>query len=181
MHNSDKMTEGEYGLFRNAFRVLLVLLCMAIFVPSMPVNYFTVTGRGEVLYSCPMPNGYKFVTTYIHSLERTPVLDDYRFVSGQIWGWEEWTKSLNAGLPSAMSTGFKFVASDSWMITRGGRRSGAINYRVGTDVFGRNKWRLEPWDEINIFEKYPKFRLSFEATVVPFRLAAITGFDSLTK
>lgn len=162
-------------------RVLLVLLCIAVFVPSMPVNYFTVKGRGELLYSCPMPNGYSFVTTYIHSLERTPVQDDYRFVSGQIWGWEEWTKSLNAGLPSAMSSGFKFIVSNQWMITRGGRRSGAINYRVGTDVFGRNVWRLNPWDEINIFEKYPKYRLSFEASAVPFSSAVIKGFDSDSK
>ena len=148
----------------------------------MPVNCFTATGRGELLFSCPVPNGYSFTTTYIHSLELTPVRDDYRFVSGRIWGWEEWTKSLNAGLPSVQIPGTKFIMSSPWMIIRGGRRTRyIIYYRVGTEVFGLNKWHLEPWDEINIFERYPMYRVSLEAVAVPYRLAAIFGFNTIHK
>ena len=159
-----------------------MLICAAIFVPSMPVNYFTATSKGRLLFSSPMPNGYSFVTTYIHSLEKTPVRDDYRFVSGRVWGWEEWTKSLNAGLPSVPSPGVKFIQSPSWMITRGGRRaSDVIYYRVGTNEFGRNKWRLKPWKEVNIFEKYPMHRVSLEASVVSFQSAVITGFDAYSR
>ena len=144
----------------------------------MPVNYFTITGRDQLLFSCPMPNGYSFVTTYIHSLERTPVRDDYRFVSGRIWGWEEWTRSLNAGLPSVPSPYTKLIISPSWMITRGGRKQNdIIYYRVGTEEFGRNKWTLEPWGDINIFEKYPMYRMALEASVVPLGKALVTGFD----
>jgi hypothetical protein len=155
---------------------------MAILVPSLPVNYFTITSKGDLLFSCPVPNGYSFETFYIHSLERTPVRDDFRFVSGRIWGWEEWTKSLYAGMPSVPSSGTKLVVTPSWMITRGGRRTvDLINYRVGTSEYGRNKWRLEPWEEISIFEIYPKYRVSLEASAVPFRLAMIKGFDTINK
>ena len=169
-------------VLKNLGRFLLLLICMVVFALYMPVNFFTVTGREGLLFSCPMPNGYSFVTTYIHSLERTPVRDDYRFVSGRIWGWEEWTMSLNAGLPSVTLPGVKIVVSPPWMITRGGRRiKDLVYYRVGTEEFGRNKWLLEPWEEINVFEKYPKYRLSFEASAVPFRHAVITGFNSVGK
>ena len=68
------------------FRALLIAVCAVIIVPSMPVNYFTITGRGRTLFTSPVPNGYQFLTTYTHSLERTPVVDDYRFVGGRMNG-----------------------------------------------------------------------------------------------
>ena len=164
-------------MLKNAARALLMLICAVVFTPSMPVNYFTVRSGEYLLFSCPVPNGYSFETNYIHSLELTPVRNDYRFVSGQIWGWEERTMSLNAGLPSVLSPGVKLIMSPPWMITRGGRQAmDVIYYRVGTDDFGRNKWRLKPWEEINIFEEYPKRRLSLEASAVPLKTAVITGF-----
>ena len=166
-------------ILKNSMRALLILICAAVYLPFMPVNYFTVTGSEGLLFSCPAPNGYSFVTTYIHSLEHTPVRDDYRFVSGRIWGWEELTMSLNAGLPSAPLPGVRLLLSPPWMITRGGRMNmNVIYYRIGTEVFGRNKWLIEPWDEINIFEKYPARRVSLEASVVPFVAAATSGFEA---
>jgi hypothetical protein len=146
----------------------------------MPVNYFTITGRGRLLFSTPAPNGYSFATTYIHSLELTPVKDDYRFIGGKIWIWEEWTRSYNAGLPSVITPHSRFLMSPPWMITRGGRKSSnLIYYRVGTEKFGRNLWRLEPWEEINIFEKYPSYRMAFEATITPLGQTTLTGFDTI--
>jgi hypothetical protein len=163
---------------KNTLRAALMLVCALIFLPSMPVNYFTVTGNGRLLFSSPAPNGYSFVTTYIHSLERTPVRDDYRFTGGRIWGWEEWTMSLNAGLPSVLSPRSRLVLSPPWMITRGGGAHGAIHYRIGNAGFGRNTWRLDPWDEINVFEKYPGLRVSLEASVAPLGEAEISGFGA---
>jgi hypothetical protein len=172
--------DGGYGIFKFLLRVALVAICAAIFVPSMPVNYFTVSGRGRLLFSCPVPNGYPFVTTYIHSLERTPVRDDYRFVGGKIWNWEEWARSVNAGLPSVLPPHMVFISARTWMIYRGGRRgTDIIYYRIGTERFGRNTWRLEPWREINIFEKYPSYRASLRVTVVPFGKTELTGFDTI--
>ena len=162
---------------KNVLRAILILICAAVVAPNLPVNYFTVTGGDRLLYSCPMPNGYSFVTAYIHSLELTPVIDDYRFVGGRMWGWEEWTKSLNAGMPSVSSPYTRTIVTPEWIITRGGRRSGLIYYRVGTEEFGRNTWTLEPWEEIKIFEKYPMYRMAFETSVVPFRKALVTGFE----
>jgi len=172
--------DGGWGIFKNFMRLALAFACAAIFAPSMPVNYFTVTGRGRLLLSSPMPNAYSFVTTYIHSLERTPVRDDYRFVSGKMWNWEEWTRSLNAGLPSVLPPHTVFLDSPPWMIYRGGRRgTKTIFYRIGTEQFGRNLWKLAPWKEINIFEKYPSYRTALETSVVPLGEAALFGFDTI--
>jgi hypothetical protein len=127
-----------------------------------------------------MPNGYSFSTTYIHSLELTPVMDDYRFVSGRMWGWEEWTRSLNSGLPSVMSPHVRFVSSPPWAIYRGGRlEAETIYYRIGTERFGRNTWRLAPWREINVFEKYPNYRVALQTSVAPLKETAVTGFDTI--
>jgi hypothetical protein len=148
----------------------------------MPVNYFTVTGRGELLFSCPVPNGYSFTTVYTHSLQLTPVKDDYRFVGGKIWGWEEWTQSHNAGLPSALSPGMKVIVSPPWMINRGGRVAhDIIYYRVGSRVFGQNLWFFEPWGEIKIFEKYPSYRMELRTSPAPLKDAELFGFDTIRQ
>ncbi|MDR3280517.1 MAG: DUF1850 domain-containing protein [Synergistaceae bacterium] len=161
-------------------RIIFIAALGAIFMSYMPVNYFTVTGRGRTLFSCPAPNGYPFVATYIHSLQLTPVKDDYRFVGGRIWGWEEWTQSHNAGLPSVTPPHAVLVISPPWMINRGGRFShDVIYYRIGTEKFGRNLWKFGPWDEISIFEKYPSYRVAIEISVTPLGDAGTTGFDTI--
>jgi hypothetical protein len=148
----------------------------------MPVNYFTATGRGELLFSSPAPNGYPFLTVYTHSLQLTPVKDDYRFVGGRIWGWEEWTQSHNAGLPSALPPGMRVILSPPWMINRGGRFAhDVIYYRVGTRVFGQNLWFFGPWGEIRIFEKYPSYRMELRASWAPMKDAKIFGFDTIRQ
>jgi hypothetical protein len=38
---------------------------------------------------------------------------------------------------------------------------------------------MPPWKPVNIFEKYPRYRVSLEASVVPFREAKLTGFDTI--
>jgi hypothetical protein len=38
------------------------------------------------------PLGQEFWTQYIHSVQRTPVLDCYRIVNGRVWSWREYTQ-----------------------------------------------------------------------------------------
>ncbi|MDR1510238.1 MAG: DUF1850 domain-containing protein [Synergistaceae bacterium] len=162
------------------FRILVIVICGMIFAPYLPVNYFTITERGRTIFSCPVPNAYPFVTTYIHSLQLTPVKDDYRFVNGKIWTWEEWTQSHNAGLPSVTPPHAVLVLSPPWMINRGGRFvHDVINYRIGNERFGRNTWLLRPWNEIKIFEKYPSYRVVMEASAAPLKDARTAGFDTI--
>ncbi|MDR1579539.1 MAG: DUF1850 domain-containing protein [Synergistaceae bacterium] len=172
---------GDSGFFKKiALKTILALVCALIVYPSLPVNYFVVSHRDKVILASPIPNAYPFFTTYIHSLQLTPVIDDYRFVNGRIWGWEEWTQSHNAGLPSVPSPHSKLIMSSPWMIYRGGRNAAdIINYKVGDARFGRNLWRLAPWDTINIFKVYPKFRMEFRVSTVPFKNATVEGFDMI--
>jgi hypothetical protein len=161
-------------------RALFIIILGVIVVPYLPVNFFTATGRQRTLFSSPAPNGYSFTTTYIHSLQLTPVKDDYRLVGGRIWGWEEWTQSHNAGLPSVTPPHAMLIISPPWMINRGGRfASNIIYYRIGTEEFGRNIWLLAPWDEIKIYEKYPSYRVALEASIVPLKDADLIGFDTI--
>ncbi|MDR1137146.1 MAG: DUF1850 domain-containing protein [Synergistaceae bacterium] len=170
----------RHGIFKIFCMTSLTALGAALCIMSMPVNYLTVTGRGEILFSCPVPNGYPFLTVYTHSLQLTSVKDDYRFVSGKMWGWEEWTQSHNAGLPSVLSPGMKVIVSQPWMINRGGRIGhNLIYYRIGSRLFGQNVWFFEPWGEIRIFEKYPSYRMELRASPVPLRDAKIFGFDTI--
>jgi hypothetical protein len=171
---------GGSGFFKIALKTVLALVCALISYPSLPVNYFVVSHRDKVILAAPLPNAYPFFTTYIHSLQLTPVIDDYRFINGRVWGWEEWTQSHNAGLPSVPSPHSKLIMRSPWMIYRGGRNAAnVINYKVGDAKFGRNLWRLAPWDTINIFEIYPKFRVAFRVSTVPFKNAPIEGFDTI--
>ncbi|MDR3165775.1 MAG: DUF1850 domain-containing protein [Synergistaceae bacterium] len=168
-----KHADGS-GILKIALKMILAFVCALILYPSLPVNYFVVSHHDKVILAAPLPNAYSFVTAYIHSLQLTPVIDDYRFVNGRIWGWEEWTQSHNAGLPSVSSPHSKLIMRSPWMIYRGGRTSAkTINYRVGNAKFGRNIWRLDPWGIINIFEIYPKFRMTFQASTVPFKDAPV--------
>ena len=142
----------------------------------MPVNCFTIsTQDGDTLFSSPFPHGYPFVTTYIHSVELTPVVDEYRILQGGIWTWEEWVKSHNAGLPFAAPERGRFLVRPPWMIVQGGRRmEERIVYRVGDDKFGLNTWRLPPFEEIEVYRRFPMKRVFFEASVKKFRDAPVT-------
>ncbi|MDR1132882.1 MAG: hypothetical protein LBL05_01895, partial [Synergistaceae bacterium] len=94
--------------------------------------------------------------------------------------WEEWTRPRGAALPSASFLRPKLITRSPWIIFRGGRNAAnLVNYTVGDARFGRTLWRLDPWDTINIFEIYPKIRMAFQVSTVPFRDAPVEGFDTI--
>jgi hypothetical protein len=158
----------------------LAAICVFIVYPSLPVNYFTASSRGKIILASPAPNAYPFFTEYAHSFQLTPVIDDYRLVNGKIWGWEERTQPRGAAPPSLPSPNPRLTISPPWMIIRGRRNeTSLINYRVGNARFGRDLWRFDPWDTINIFEIYPLFSLSLESGIVPFKEAPVRGFDTI--
>ncbi|GHV29934.1 hypothetical protein FACS1894167_09950 [Synergistales bacterium] len=131
------------------------------------MNCLSVSGDdGRVILSAPMRMGELFTAEYIHSVQLTPVVDEYAVLQGRIWGWRELTMSHNAGLPFAEPEHGRFVSDAPWMIIQGGRRAEErIAYRVGTSKFGRNVWLLPPFGEIWIHEKIPSRRVFIEASV----------------
>lgn len=152
-----------------AARWAAAIACFLYLLPEWPVNYFeiaTADEEGRVILAAPMGNGDSFVTTYIHSVQLSPVIDDYRIVGGTIWSWEERVQSHNAGLPFDAPKHGRFLSNPPWMIVQGGRHTfGTIILRIGDEQFGQNTWRLPPRDEVKIYRKHPGKRLAMRASV----------------
>ncbi len=156
------------------FLFSLFLLSLGIALATWPVSAISIsTDKGNVIFCGPIPEGWTFTSRIIHSLEKTPVEDEYRVVSGRIWQWEERFQSNNAGLPTEAPENGRFVSAPGWFIIRGGRnRWDALRYRVGSGGLGRNILTLEGFGQIRAFEKYPGERLLIEVRPVPFAPAA---------
>ncbi|MDR0648883.1 MAG: DUF1850 domain-containing protein [Synergistaceae bacterium] len=159
-----------------AARAVTVVLCAALLLAEMPVNYIEIAGDGVRLAS-PVPHGAPFTTAYVHSVEKTPVIELYRIADGKIWVWEEMVRSHNAGLPfDAPEHGSFIMEGSGWMIVRGGRRAmESIAYRVGNADIGQNRWHLPPYF-VKAYEKYPSRRVFIESGVRKFRDAPLIGW-----
>ncbi|MDR3254083.1 MAG: DUF1850 domain-containing protein [Synergistaceae bacterium] len=159
-------------------RGALALLCLFFLVPEMPVNYLSISGPDGVLFAAPVPHGGAFFTTYIHSVQKTPVVDEYRIADGKIWGWEELVHSHGAGLPFSAPEHGRFVVAPPGMIVQGGRRAEErIVYRVGNETLGRNLWRLPPFEEVWAYERFPGARVFIESSIRKFKDAPVIGWQ----
>jgi hypothetical protein len=156
------------------FLFSLFLLSLGIALATWPVSVISIsTDKGKAIFYGPIPEGWTFTSRIIHSLEKTPVEDEYRVVSGRIWQWEERFQSNNAGLPTEVPENGQFLSAPGWFIIRGGRnRWGVLRYRVGSSGLGRNILTLEGFGQIRAFEKYRGERLLIEVRTVPFARAA---------
>ena len=153
---------------------VLCLLLLAL-APFLPVNVLSVEmleapeapqSLENVVMQTAVANGGAYRTTYIHSVQLTPVIDEYRVVGGKIWGWEERVQSHNAGLPFEAPRNGRFLLSPPWMIVQGGRQAQArIAYRVGNDHLGKNTWSLPSLGEIEAYQFFPGQRLFFAANI----------------
>lgn len=177
----DKKRSVRGKIRRTAAQITVVIACAVLLLPAWPVNYFTISTadeEDEVVLAAPVANADSFVTTYIHSLQLSPVADDYRVVGGKIWSWEERVQSHNAGLPFDRPEHGRFLVDSPWMIVQGGRRVfGTIVHRVGNEQFGRNTWHLPPSDEAKIYERYPGRRMTMRASVRSLREARTKGVE----
>ena len=138
--------------------------------------------HGETGFSEPplfrgiAPLGQEFWTQYIHSVQRTPVLDCYRVVNGRVWSWRGYVQSHNAGLPFQEPASGRFIMDAPWMIIEGGRQSwDHIALRVGDAELGRNAFaygRGMPGAWIPLYESHPGKRLLIEVERLPLLHAA---------
>lgn len=126
----------------------------------------------------PAPVGAVFIAKYIHSVEKTPVEDEYRVTGGRIWVWEERVVSQNAGLPFIKPRNGRLIADGEWFRFRGGRSSmQTIFYRVGDNRTGRNVlvfFSPHPW-EYEAFRLFPGKRLRLSVKITPLACAIIRG------
>ena len=142
---------------------LALLSFLAIFAfASWPLDVLHITLDGETLFSAPAPLGQTYTTRIIHSLERSPVEDEYRLVGGSIWTWQERVQSHNAGLPFGPPPHGRFYSATPWMVVEGGRQAFAsIAYRVGTQELGHNEFRFGNGQWHSLYRTYPEQRLFF--------------------
>ena len=109
------------------------------------------------------PLGQEVWTHFLHSVERTPVLDCYRIVNGRIWTWREYVQSHNAGLPFQKPPCGRFIMDAPWMIVEGERQAWErLALRVGNAELGRNAFAYgrgmpDVWRPL--YESHPGERL----------------------
>ena len=171
-------------MLKKIFIILLILTLPAAFLAAAGgwrVCGLSVTeSGGSVLFSAPVPYGFRFTTSYIHSVELTPVEDEYAVTGGRIWPWQERVKSSNAGMPSLKPEHGLYINSPEWLIFQGGRTASEQFFlRVGNDRFGRNKLVVPPFGEASLFELYPGKRIAVAAAQGFFANSKITKAQGL--
>ena len=125
------------------------------------------------MFHTPVLLGRGMTNTIIHSVQLTPVIDEYRIQEGRIWAWREKILSHNAGLPSLKPDQGRFRYDPPWMIVEGTRQSWeSIMYRVGTEELGKNVLCVSSFPCRNLWEEVPGKRLRI--SVVPATLFAGT-------
>jgi hypothetical protein len=161
----------EVGVLNRSIFVLfsLVLLLLATALYGWPATVVEIRlENGTILFFEPVPEGWSFSSGIIHSLERTPVEDEYRVVGGQIWQWQERFRSNNAGLPTVAPSNGRFFSSSEWFVLQGGRnRWKSLDYRVGTSTLGKNILTLENYGAVALYERLAGERIRFEARSMP--------------
>lgn len=125
------------------------------------VDYFCVQNHsGELVFATPAANGNRFTTRYIHSVEKTPVEDEYRIAGGRICMWEGRVRSTNAGLPFAEPQKGRFIETEEWLVYQGGRKSMTeYYYRVGNKYTGLNQADFEPYGRKDFYRIFENERL----------------------
>ena len=149
--------------------VILTVMCAAAAVAGWRVDSLVLKDRADALIlRVPLGIGQSFTTTYIHSVELTPVEDEYFAISGKIWQWQERVKSSNAGMPCFKPDHGMFIRTDSWLIFQGGRKpSDRFFLRVGNEKFGKNRLIIHPFRPSPIYKLLPGERLTVEAVKEP--------------
>lgn len=158
-------------------KVLWICALCAVSFAAWPVDALLVrpesaAGRGNFdrpAFTACAPLGQEFRTGYIHSLERTAVLDEYRIVNGRIWSWRESTRSHNAGLPFDVPRFGRFTSRPPWMVLEGGRQAWPeLVLRVGDVQTGRNVFAYGgAASRVPLYARFPGRRLLFEVARLP--------------
>lgn len=146
-----------------------ILFSLGLAFAAWPVSVISLRREnGTEAFSSLIPEGWTLTARIIHSLEKTPVEDEYRVVSGRIWQWEERFRSNNAGLPTEVPAEGRFLSASGWFISRGGRnRWETLHYRVGNSDLGRNVVFPGGFQALKLFEVFPGEKMTFSVSERP--------------
>lgn len=165
-----------------ALLVAAMLVLSAAAAAGWRTDALTLTDNktGRVVFALSAPNGYRFTTGYTHSVELTPVEDEYAVAGGALWNWQERVKSSNAGMPSIAPEHGRYINTDEWLIFQGGRRPAERFYlRVGNEKFGRNWIELPPYGRAGLYKIIPGVRLAVSAEKKPLASISPVGLELL--
>ncbi|GAB6280962.1 MAG: hypothetical protein STSR0007_10960 [Thermovirga sp.] len=147
--------------------MVLSLLLLAV---ASPIDVLVIADEESDVYFRPVPIGARFILSYIHSVEKTLVEDDYRIVGKRIWSWEERVLSQNAGMPFVTPRNGRLIMDGKWLRFRGGRYMWSVLfYRVGNETFGMNEFFVLPpyTAHYKLFKIFPSKRLRFSVSRFP--------------
>ena len=154
-----------------AYVCLIWLVCAALAIMLWPVDALEIrvvgpSGNGaEPFFREAAPLGFFYRTRIIHSVQLTPVEDEYLVQEGRIWAWRERIMSHNAGLPSLPPERGRFLFEPPWMILEGtGESWKSILYRVGTAELGKNELFTPTTGWRNLWGQFGGQRLEFGVT-----------------
>ena len=146
----------------------LVLLALLAALPSVlfwPVDTLIFRDDdGQVVIREAMPQGRGFATRFIHSLELSPVEDEYVVQDGLIRQWRSRIQTHNAGMPILTLARGRVYMAPPWFVFEGAIISLAgFPLRVGNESLGRNYLRIgrNPWQPL--YRTFPDKRLHLAA------------------
>lgn len=158
--------------------LIAIFFSLAVLAVASPVDVFIIADPETIIYSRPAAVGGRFMTRYVHSIEKTSVEDDYRIVGERIWSWEERVVSQNAGMPIVTPRNGRLIVDEEWFRFRGGRLSWSeLFYRVGNEALGMNELIVFPpcSGKYELFGLFPSKLLRFSVKKTPIFFAFING------
>lgn len=169
-----------------SYLMFLIFLLPILFLAALAgwrVDVFQMMSRnGDIIFESPTALGHEFTTRYIHSVELTPVEDEYRILGGKLWTWEERVRSTNAGLPFDRPEHGRFINSGQWMIFQGGRMSWKeYYYRIGNKKLGLNQAVFAPFGLRNLYDIFTGQLIIVKISKKPFFFTRFHRTDKLQK
>lgn len=171
-------------MYRPTFRLLFVIIFLISIITVLfsPVHNLIIKSDELSLLSLPVSSVNTFHTGYIHSVQLTPVEDDYKIIDSSIWLWEERVVSHNAGLPVDAPRNGRFFQDKNWMYVQGGRYNSQKYFlRVGNSTLGKNWLKISPFAKINLFEHFPSKLLEIEVTETPLIISIYEKQETLLQ
>ena len=156
---------------RNIWKSCVGLICFALLaaLPAMlfwPVDMLTIQDdKGQNVLRVAMLPGNTFATCYIHSVQLSPVVEEYFVQEGLIWLWRAHVQGQNAGLPTQAPTRGHMYFNEPWVVFEGALNSfSSYALRVGNEKFGRNHLRIGqgPWQAL--YQTLPNKRLHLSSS-----------------
>lgn len=131
MHNQTEMK------CQTAIILSMIAVCILVFfVFFIHQDQYLILENGEtgeVIYAAPAADGFEFAVSFIHSVNKSDVVEGYRIEAGAIFA--EWCKysSFGAGMPTTLGDGEVLTYEEGkMMISHMHRAVPQLSYIVGT-------------------------------------------------